>query len=79
MADLRQAFSLSKAEDRVARRILCGEQTKVIAASLGVAEATVHRHVKAILAKTGTRRQTDFVRCVATLDGWNAGQYAEAI
>jgi DNA-binding CsgD family transcriptional regulator len=53
---------LTKSERGVAELILLGHDVREISALRGVAESTVRNQIKALLGKTGFRRQIDFVR-----------------
>lgn len=63
---LRDLFGFTPAEARVANALLAGERVEEIAARLGVRADTVRGHVKRMLAKTGTRRQSDLVGRLAS-------------
>jgi DNA-binding CsgD family transcriptional regulator len=64
-AELRSLFALTPAEARVA--CLLPERTvEEIARDLGVRVATVRSHVQRLLAKTGTRRQSELVRLLVS-------------
>lgn len=56
---LRELFGFTAAEARVANALLQGHSVEEIASSTGVRRDTVRAHVKRMLAKTGTRRQSD--------------------
>jgi DNA-binding CsgD family transcriptional regulator len=56
---LRELFGFTAAEARVANALLAGGSVEEIATSTGVRRDTVRAHVKRMLAKTGTRRQSD--------------------
>lgn len=60
-------FDLTPAEARVARAIATGRDVPATAGHLSVSTETVRSHVKAILAKSGMARQTDFVAAVASI------------
>ncbi|HEX6979330.1 MAG TPA: helix-turn-helix transcriptional regulator [Alphaproteobacteria bacterium] len=64
---LRQLWRLTAAEARVAASLLDGLSPKEIADRDAVSEATVRTQIRAILAKTGTTRQADFLRLAAGL------------
>lgn len=61
---LRQAFSLTPGEARVARRLVLGESVEEISGKLGVTVDTVRTHVKRILSKTSTQRQGELISLV---------------
>jgi DNA-binding CsgD family transcriptional regulator len=56
---LRELFGFTVAEARVANSLLAGSSVEEIASATGVRRDTVRAHVKRMLAKTGTRRQSD--------------------
>lgn len=58
-------FDLTPAEARVARALAAREPTEKTAARLGVAAETVYAHSKAILRKTGLRRNSDLAALLA--------------
>ncbi len=64
-AELRSLFGLTPAEARVACRLV-GETVDEIAEALHVSVATVRSHVQHLLAKTGTRRQSELVRLLVS-------------
>ena len=53
--------ALSEREIEVLRRVAAGKSNKVIAAELGIAEATVKTHMKSILPKLGASDRTHAV------------------
>ena len=55
-------YGLTRAEARVARRLVSGASLKEIAAQIDVSHHTVRAHLKSILRKTGTHRQSELVR-----------------
>jgi DNA-binding CsgD family transcriptional regulator len=59
---LRDLYGLSPKETRVAALLAQGHLPDEVAQILGVAYETVRKHIKNILSKTGSRRQTDLVR-----------------
>ena len=59
---LSTTFDFTPAEARVAAQVASGRLLKEIARSLGVQASTVRTHLNNILAKTGTRRQSELVR-----------------
>jgi DNA-binding CsgD family transcriptional regulator len=65
--DLRQFFDFTPAESRVALLLCGGLVPKQVASELAVSISTVRTHLRAILAKTGTSRQAQLVRLLATL------------
>jgi DNA-binding CsgD family transcriptional regulator len=64
---VRQVFGLTCAEARLAISLVRGLELKEIAMVHGVAEATMRSHLKSVLAKTGTHRQSQLVPLVARL------------
>ena len=62
---LQGLFDLTPAEARVARRIAERQTIESIAATLGISRETVRTQLKAVLAKTGTRRQGDLAALLA--------------
>lgn len=65
--DLRARFNLSDAELRVARGLLEGRTAQEISGALDRSVATVRSHIKALLAKSGARRQTELVQLLTIL------------
>ena len=63
--ELRSLFALTPAEARVACHLV-GETVDEIAEALDVGVATVRSHVQHLLAKTGTRRQSELVRLLVS-------------
>jgi len=61
---LRDLFGLTPAEATVACALVSGLDPQAMAASLGVQRNTVQAHLKRVLAKTGTSRQS---QCVALI------------
>lgn len=60
---LRQAFGLTVCEGRLALAVAQGHEVKEIAAAYNICEGTVRSHLKAVFAKTGTRRQAELRAC----------------
>jgi DNA-binding CsgD family transcriptional regulator len=60
-AILQQVFGMTRAESRIATRLICGESLQEIASESGVTIGTVRSQVKALFAKTGTHRQAELV------------------
>jgi DNA-binding CsgD family transcriptional regulator len=56
---LRELFGFTAAETRVANALLAGASVEEISLATQVRRDTVRAHVKRMLAKTGTRRQSD--------------------
>ena len=65
--DLSARFGLSDAELRVARGLLEGATAQEIAGASGRSVATIRSHIKALLAKTGARRQIELVQLLTIL------------
>ncbi len=66
-AILQQVFGTTKAEARIANRLICGESLQDIADGTGVAVGTVRSQMKALFAKTGTHRQAELVALLTRL------------
>jgi DNA-binding CsgD family transcriptional regulator len=62
---LARTFRLTAGEVRVLAGVMTTGSVAEIAATLGLAPATVKTHLNRLLAKTGTRRQADLVRLAA--------------
>lgn len=58
---LLQAFGLTKREAAVATQVMCGCTLQEIAENTGTGIGTVRAQIKAVLAKTGTKRQAELV------------------
>ncbi len=56
---LKNLFGFTTAEARVANALLSGQSIETIAKSGDVRRDTIRAHVKRMLAKTGTKRQSD--------------------
>lgn len=61
-------FDLSPAEIRATNGLLEGKTIDDLAASLGLSRETIRTQVKAVLAKTGTARQSDLVSLLANVN-----------
>jgi len=68
-AHLRNLFSLTSAEARLATRVASGEHLEVAAEELGIAYQTARNEMQAIFAKTDTHRQAEIVALFARLQG----------
>ena len=68
---LRRAFGLTAAEARVAALLMADRRIEDAASLLGVSLATVRTHVAALFRKTGTNRQAELIRLLASLP-WTA-------
>jgi DNA-binding CsgD family transcriptional regulator len=62
-----ELFGLTPAEAQLAVALLAGKRLGRIAADRGVQLPTVRNQLRAVLAKTGTGRQAELVRLLATL------------
>lgn len=62
-------YGLTKKESEVASLLIRGYSAKEIAEIKFLSEHTVRSHIKALLAKTGLKRQTDLVRFVLSGPG----------
>jgi len=62
---LQGLFDLTPAEARVARGIAEGRTVDTIAAAFGISRETVRNQLKAVLAKTGQRRQVELAGLLA--------------
>lgn len=63
---LRRLFRLTPVESALARKLLDGATLVEAGEMLGITTNTARTHMKAILSKTGSRRQADFVRLLVT-------------
>lgn len=59
---LQQAFGLTRAEARVASRLAAGASLRDVSEQLAISIHTARTHVKRILGKTDTSRQSDLIR-----------------
>jgi DNA-binding CsgD family transcriptional regulator len=66
-AILQQVFGTTKAEARIANRLLCGESLQEIAEATGVSIGTVRSQMKALFVKTETHRQAELVALLTRL------------
>jgi DNA-binding CsgD family transcriptional regulator len=66
---MRQLYSLTPAEARLADLLLEGLEVRDAAERLRVTLETARFHLKRILQKTGTRRQTELLRLMLSLPG----------
>jgi DNA-binding NarL/FixJ family response regulator len=71
--NLREAFKLTKTEDKVACLLLLGACPKDIARMKGRALATIRTHERAIYKKAGVPTAIALVIKVAQKDGWQNG------
>ena len=65
--DLREYFDLTPAESRIAVLLCEGRVVKQVALELRISMSTVRTHVRALLAKTGTRRQSQLIQLLTSL------------
>lgn len=63
---LRRLYEFTPAEARLAAALVAGETVQEFAGRTEISEATARTHLKHILAKTDTRRQSDLIRVVTT-------------
>jgi DNA-binding CsgD family transcriptional regulator len=64
---LMRAFDLSQAEARLAVMVATGASTERVAEELGIGRETVRSQLKAVFAKTATRRQGELVSLLSRL------------
>lgn len=62
---LQGLFDLTPAEAKVAEGICGALSVNAVTASLGVKRETVRAHLKAVMAKTGVKRQTELIGILA--------------
>jgi DNA-binding CsgD family transcriptional regulator len=62
-------YRLTPTEARLADLLLGGLEVRAVADHLGITIETARFHLKRVLAKTGTHRQTELVRLMLTLPG----------
>ena len=62
VATLTRLYGLTATESEVAGELLAGRTPEELSAQLGISIHTARTHVKRILAKTGTRRQSELLR-----------------
>lgn len=72
-AAMRALFALTPTETRVADLLLEGLEIREIASRLGLTVETSRFHVKRLLAKTGTNRQTELLKLMLSLPADNQG------
>lgn len=68
-AFIRQLYGLTPTEARLADLLLEGLEVRDIANRLAITLETARFHLKRVLAKTGTRRQTELMRLMLSLPG----------
>lgn len=64
--NLRRLYELTPAEARLAAALVAGESVQEFAERTDISEATARTHLKHVLAKTDTRRQSDLIRVIMT-------------
>lgn len=69
---LRKLFGLTAAEASLLAELTVGRSVKHAAQKLGISEQTARSQLKGMFLKTGTNRQTDLLRLVATSPAWLA-------
>lgn len=72
VAKLEQAYSMTRAEARVARRLADGHSLKEIAGQLSISEETARTHAKRAMHKTDTHRQAELVALMLRLGAGHA-------
>jgi DNA-binding CsgD family transcriptional regulator len=68
---LRQLYGFTRAEVRLANALMAGRTLEEHAADCAVSVETARTQVKAMLAKTGTRRQSELIALLARLPDLN--------
>jgi DNA-binding CsgD family transcriptional regulator len=68
-AHVRDLFSLTSAEAKLATRVASGQQLELAADELGIAYQTARNQMQGIFAKTQTHRQAEIVALFARLQG----------
>jgi DNA-binding CsgD family transcriptional regulator len=68
-AFMRMLYGLTPTESRVADLLLEGLEVRTVAERLGITLETARFHLKRVLAKTDTRRQTELMRLMLSLPG----------
>jgi DNA-binding CsgD family transcriptional regulator len=66
---MRMLYGLTPTESRLADLLLEGLEVRGIADRLGITIETARFHLKRVLAKTGTRRQTELMRLMLSIPG----------
>lgn len=66
-AALAALFNLTRMETRVLSEVAAGNTLATVARTLNIGSSTVRTHLLKVFSKTGTRRQADLVRLVASL------------
>ncbi len=68
-----EAYGLTRAEARVALAAASGLSIPEAAIQLGISANTIKTHLRRVFAKTGTGRQTELVRLMATIGLFSPG------
>lgn len=68
-AILKELYGLTPTESRMADLLAKGNGIQEVAARLRITIGTARFHLKRVLAKTGTRRQAEFMRLMGSLPG----------
>ena len=63
---LRQLYSLTLSESRLAEKLASGQRLEEVAQELGVRPSTARSHLRSIFRKTGCERQSDLTRLLLT-------------
>jgi DNA-binding CsgD family transcriptional regulator len=63
---LKELFGLTRAEATLASALACGQSVSDYAEAARISEETARSHVKKILAKTGTNRQSELVALISS-------------
>ena len=66
---MRHLYALTPTESRLADLLLGGLEVRDIAHRLTITLGTARFHLKRVLVKTGTRRQTELMRLMLSLPG----------
>ena len=66
---LQQLYGLTPTEARLASELLHGLELRDAAERMSIAYETARFHLKRLMTKTGTRRQTDLIRLILSLPG----------
>jgi DNA-binding CsgD family transcriptional regulator len=64
MATLRELFSFTPAEARIAGKLVLGRNLEEIADEAGISVETVRTHIKRVLSKTATDRQGELISLI---------------
>lgn len=70
---LRALYRLSPTEARIADLLCAGLEVRAVSATVGMTIETTRFYVKRILAKTGTRKQTELVKMMLSIPVLNTG------